>query len=131
NLEPLRKAGKMTRNFSISDGLRQIEDKQLDYIWCSHVFEHLEDPMAAAATFSRIGKRGTIVTPGPLKEELFAHEEKDHLWFVQKSGDELIFIRKDPNQIERIRDEEAQKGLCRFIRTGPNKSDDQRRVRQW
>src|SRR4030095_16316963 len=69
NLEPLRKAGKMTRNFSISDGLRQIEDKQFDYIWCSHVFEHIEDPIAAAATFSRIGKRGTIVTPGPLKED--------------------------------------------------------------
>ncbi|MDR2819180.1 MAG: class I SAM-dependent methyltransferase [Desulfovibrio sp.] len=38
-------------------------DKEFDFVYCSHVLEHAQDPAAACAELMRIARRGYIETP--------------------------------------------------------------------
>src|SRR5262245_20985451 len=66
----------------LENGLSEIPDKTFDFVWCSHVLEHMKDPVKAAATISRIGRSGTIVLPSAIKEAIFNFEEYDHHWLI-------------------------------------------------
>ncbi len=111
------------------------DDKSFDYVWCSHVLEHVNDPKAAVAEMSRIGKCGTIVVPSAIKEALFNFEEIEHKWLIlpHPSVDMLIFIRHHRQYIDRIKDiDAAQKPLCRLLRTGPgHECGDSNLLRDW
>lgn len=116
------------------DSLKQIPDKFFDYVFCSHVLEHLEDPVAAIHKISRIGKRGTIVVPSAFKEFLFLWEENDHKWWIfpPKGNGPIIFMLKNKEWADALGDGEASKALCRIFRTGPTRLDhDQRLLRKW
>ena len=134
-LAPLRDQGKRCYHADLSQGLRLFEDKEFDYVWCSHVLEHVEDPLACAATLSRIAKRGTLVVPSAVKESLFLFEEAEHKWLILPSPEEggpPLFIRHNKAFIDRLKDLEAQKIGCKLFRSGPNRlGEDQRYLRQW
>ncbi len=118
----------------LMSGLPEIRDKEFDYVWCSHVFEHLADPLKGAQTLSRIGKRGTVVLPSAIKEALFNFEEVDHEWLVLPgpSGGPPVFVRQNPAYMANVRDVDVQKITSRLFRTGPNRIDpEQRHLRQW
>jgi SAM-dependent methyltransferase len=71
-------------------------DKSIDYIYCSHVIEHTEDPLQACSEMMRVGKAGYIETPTLMKDSLFswAHE-LGHKWHVVRMGNRLVFFEYD------------------------------------
>jgi predicted SAM-dependent methyltransferase len=133
-LDPLAEMGKNVLRADIMSGLNEIPDKHFDYLWCSHVMEHVPSPERAAATISRIAKRGTIVMPSVMKEAIGGFEERDHRWLIipnPQTNGVPIFVRQNAEYIEKIRDVDFQKIQCRMIRTGPNKHDEARYLRRW
>lgn len=120
-LEGLKALGKQTILGNLEDGLSAIKDKSFDYVWCSHVFEHLADPAKAAATLSRIARKGTLVVPSFAKEALFLFEEPEHRWIIMPSpsaGKPPIFVEHNHAYIEKLRDSMMQKAMCFLLRTG-------------
>lgn len=119
-LAPLKDAGKRTILDSLEEGLPEVGYKAYDYVWCSHVLEHVEDPRKCAATLSRIAKRGTIVMPSAFKETLFNFEEETHKYFVMPHPTEgpPIFVRYNRGYVSRLRDQLVQKATCFLYRTG-------------
>lgn len=71
-----------------------FQDKSFDFVWCSHVLEHVEDPGKACRELMRVGKRGRIRAPSHVKE--FFRPNPDHFWFVTWEDNQLIFQRKPP-----------------------------------
>lgn len=67
-------------------------DKSFDYIIASHVLEHAYHPAKFLDEISRVGKRGYIETPLPLRELVF--NWPFHRWYVTLEGDTLILIKK-------------------------------------
>lgn len=126
--------------FHVADihGPLPFADKSIDFLYCSHVFEHLEDPVSAAAEVSRVAKRGLIVTPHPFKEALTLFDEPDHRWLVTPRFDRIMrksVLRFAPMPVERVRalaEVDAQKATCRLFRNGPATAGyDALFLRQW
>lgn len=135
SLKRFSNAGKGTIIGDLATGLPNVESKSFDYVFCSHVLEHIADPVAAAATISRIGKRGTVVLPSVIKEAIGNFEEAEHQWLIFPSpteGGPPVFVRHNPEYIARIRNIDVQKITSRLFRTGPNRVDpEQRHLRRW
>jgi predicted SAM-dependent methyltransferase len=112
-----------------------FDDKSFDYVFCSHVLEHVEHPDRALANLSRIGKRGTIVVPSGFKEFMFLWEELDHKWWIfppVKPGAPIRFLQKPKDYAESMYSQDVSKALCRLFRSGPNTLEaDQRLLRRW
>jgi predicted SAM-dependent methyltransferase len=110
-------------------------EKTFDFVFCSHVLEHLKDPEAALRNITKVGKRGTIVVPSAFKEFMFLFEEQDHKWWIfppVAPGQPIRFLRKSNGYSEALYSEDASKALCRLFRTGPNSLEaDQRLLRKW
>lgn len=80
-----------------------FRDAAFDYSICSHVLEHLDDPVAAAAELTRISHAGYIETPTDLHEKLFPMTW--HKWLVRRVDGRLRFEAKQtPLLDERLGD---------------------------
>ncbi len=85
--------GRAGNEFKLVAGKRVVEctveetpfaDKEFDFVYCSHVLEHVTDPEKACAELMRIGKRGYIETPKPGKDVLFnTAAVSNHKWAVE------------------------------------------------
>lgn len=71
-----------------------FSDKEFDFVYCSHVLEHVTDPGKACRELMRIAKRGYIETPTKTSDLLFNIErgEKHHRWNIVAFGKTLLFI---------------------------------------
>ena len=67
-------------------------NQSFDYIICTAVLEHLNNPSLAMQELMRAGKRGYIEVPTELAEKIQGY--RDHKWFIRKDGQKLIFTRK-------------------------------------
>ena len=71
-----------------------FRDKSVDFLWCTHVLEHCEDPVAACKELQRVAKSGHIATPAPVYEYWAStvDEEgwKNHLWVCYKEYDQKL-----------------------------------------
>ncbi len=105
---------------SLESGLPQIPDKAFDFVWCSHVMEHVEDPEGCAKTLSRVAKSGIIVMPSVFKEMLFNFEESDHKWLVlpHPRDGSVIMVRHNQEYIRRLKDPGLQVIAVQMFRTG-------------
>lgn len=134
-LAPLSAEGRETLLCNIENDFPGIPDKTFDYVWCSHVLEHVNDPVACAASLSRIGKSGTIVMPSAIKDGLFFFEEKQHLWHVLPNpvtGQPPIFVRHNRDFVYPLEDEMCQGAMCFLLRTGSNhECTAERYLRSW
>ena len=74
------------------DGPLPFKDKEFDFAYSHHVFEHLDDPAAACREMVRIAKAGAIITPAPFAE--FAFGRPYHRWLVTERAGKLIFLNK-------------------------------------
>jgi SAM-dependent methyltransferase len=77
-------------------------DKAFDFVYCSHVLEHVEDPIKACREIMRIGKRGYIETPTFGKDTLFAWAKNMHRWHVVAIAQNLCFFEYSQEQEEGI-----------------------------
>ena len=66
--------------------------KSFDYIIASHVLEHAQNPQNFLEELMRVGKRGYIETPLPLRERI--NNWSFHRWYVFPKRNKLILIRK-------------------------------------
>lgn len=74
-------------------------DKSFDFVYCSHVLEHANDPLETCFEIMRIGKRGFIETPTMGKDALFAWALDKHKWHVVAIGQNLCFFEYSPRQL--------------------------------
>ncbi len=80
-----------------------------DYVYASHVLEHVDDPERACRELMRIGSAGYIETPSPLLEQGLAlkdatpPEDWFHRWFVFAADKHrLVFEPKTPEEVGRF-----------------------------
>lgn len=67
-------------------------DKEFDFVYCSHVLEHVTNPEAACRELMRIAKRGYIECPARGKDTFFATAKiSNHLWAVECINGVLVF----------------------------------------
>jgi SAM-dependent methyltransferase len=74
-----------------------------DYVMCSHVLEHVDDPVRACAELQRSARAGFIETPTLLKDALFAWAKGMHRWHLLAIGQRLVFFEYDDRQLLGIR----------------------------
>jgi 2-polyprenyl-3-methyl-5-hydroxy-6-metoxy-1,4-benzoquinol methylase len=78
-----------------------FEDKEFDFIYCSHVLEHVGDPQRACDELMRVGKRGYIETPTRAKDLFFnVAKTSNHKWSVELAEDVLVFDEYTQREIE-------------------------------
>ncbi len=80
-----------------------FQDKEFDFVYCSHVLEHVHNPEIACRELMRIAKRGYIETPAKVKD-LFLNSAKssNHIWWVEAIGNRLIFTEYTPDEFEAL-----------------------------
>jgi SAM-dependent methyltransferase len=69
-----------------------FKNKSFDFVYCSHVLEHTEDPRLACEELMRIAQRGYIETPRKLTEMLHGHPT--HRWLIDVIDNVLVFERR-------------------------------------
>lgn len=80
-----------------------------DYVYASHVLEHVDDPEQAGHEIMRVGAAGYIETPSPLLEQGLALKDDTspehwyHKWFVFSADKgRLVFEPKRPEEVTRF-----------------------------
>lgn len=81
------------------------KDKEFDFVYCSHVLEHVSDPLKACEEIMRVGKRGYAETPTRMSDIMFGFIslKGHHKWHIILKGNTLFFFewsdreRKDTN----------------------------------
>ncbi len=76
-------------------------EKEFDFAYCSHVLEHVDDPIKACRELMRVAKRGYLETPNRAKD-LFLDSGKpsNHHWMVDTGRDGLIFRPYTPELLD-------------------------------
>jgi hypothetical protein len=69
-------------------------DKEFEFVYCSHVLEHVSDPAKACEEIMRVGKRGYIETPTRTSDIMFnfTRLKNHHRWHIIFAQNTLIFI---------------------------------------
>jgi len=80
-----------------------LKDKSVDFVYCAHVLEHVEDPITACAEITRVGKRGYIETPTLAKDFLFSWADGMHKWHLMSIANKLIFFEYGQRQLEGVK----------------------------
>ncbi len=77
-----------------------------DYVYASHVLEHVDAPEPACREITRVGTAGYIETPSPFLEQGLALRDETspehwfHKWLVFALGDDqLVFEPKTPQEV--------------------------------
>jgi len=78
-------------------------DKEFDFVYCSHVLEHVHNPEIACRELMRIAKRGYLETPAKVKD-IFLNSAKtsNHRWWVEAVNNRLIFTEYTPDESEAL-----------------------------
>jgi len=77
-----------------------FEDKQFDFVFCSHVLEDIRDPLWVCSELIRVSKAGYIEIPSKLYEMTFGLEAKKlsgashHRWLIDVSDNKIRFTFK-------------------------------------
>lgn len=81
------------RPFLVADGLAlPFKDRSFDYVFTSHILEHVEDPHKFIAELERVAAAGYIETPSELAERIFGWPF--HRWIVRLEGDTIVMRPK-------------------------------------
>lgn len=94
-------AGKPFYACSVED--MPFKDKEFDFVYCSHVLEHVDDPRRACRELARVAKRGYIETPN-LGKDIWLNTAKisNHHWYVENFSGKLVFTRYPKHLLEGI-----------------------------
>ncbi len=84
------------------------ENESFDFIYASHVFEHVTNPQKAAAELNRVGNKGYIETPSPLREQLacpLPYDKNDfHTLFCWSKNGEFHCVQKTESTVAQFPD---------------------------
>lgn len=75
-------------------------DKSFDFVYCSHVLEHVRSPQRACAELMRVARRGYCETPTRGKD-LWLHQAQssNHRWAVEIFDGRVVFTPYTPRDI--------------------------------
>ena len=79
-----------------------FREKSVDFICCSHVLEHVDDPLAACSELQRVAKAGYIETPNFMKDVLFSWAYGMHRWHTVAINNALYFFEYTERQAKGI-----------------------------
>jgi len=70
------------------------EDKEFDFVYCSHILEHVQNPSIACEEIMRVGKRGYIETPTRMSDIMlnFTGIKDHHKWYINMTENSLFFF---------------------------------------
>jgi hypothetical protein len=71
-----------------------FDDKSYDFVFCSHVLEHMDNPGTAMRELMRVGKRGYIEVPTRLSDVMlnFTRIPNHHRWHGLVLGTTLVLV---------------------------------------
>jgi SAM-dependent methyltransferase len=99
--QPMRRLGGVTLVQASVERL-PFADKSFDFVYCSHILEHVRDPIAACAELSRVGRRGYVESPTRAKDLWMDQAaSSNHLWFLSLAADgrTLVFDQYTPDAL--------------------------------
>ncbi len=70
-----------------------FRDKEFDYVICSHVLEHANDPVKFISEQMRVAKMGYIEIPSLIGE--FLSPKKSHKWVILEIEDKIVMFEKE------------------------------------
>lgn len=70
-----------------------FKDKVFDFVFCSHLLEHVENPDKAIKELTRVAKKGYIEVPYGIMD--FFEPFPPHLWFCDFRDGVLYFMQKE------------------------------------
>jgi len=77
----------------------------VDFIWCSHVLEHLEDPELGLNELQRVANKGIAFVPTPWAEAVYQKyspgQALTHRWLCWSIGDKACFFKCDTRDKKR------------------------------
>lgn len=73
-----------------------FKDNAFDFVFCSHLLEHVENPDKAIKEITRVAKKGYLEVPRAFRD--FLQPFPSHLWFCDLKGNTLIFKRREKNK---------------------------------
>ena len=78
-----------------------FEDNQFDFIYASHVIEHVDDVSYFIKELQRISKQGYIELPSMLEDNIVLSENniKDHKWFFQFDDVHNVLLAERKRQL--------------------------------
>ena len=107
--EDLRTDGKA---FQVADiNHLPFGDNSFDFIYCSHVLEHIENPKYACEELMRVGKRGYLETPSLMTDVMFSWAKGMHKWFTTIIADRIVFFEYNERLVQGVRNSYWKKSL--------------------
>jgi ubiquinone/menaquinone biosynthesis C-methylase UbiE len=79
----------------LDNGPLPFPHKYFDFVVCSAVLEHVNNPLMVVREINRVGKRGAISTPSIFTEMFWNWNQ--HLWIIVFRRGRLMFLRKKPH----------------------------------
>ena len=78
-----------------------FKDNQFDFVYASHVIEHVEDVSYFIKELQRISKQGYIELPSMLEDNIVLSENniKDHKWFFQFDDVRNVLLTERKRQL--------------------------------
>jgi hypothetical protein len=76
-----------------------FDDKQVDFVICSHTLEDVRDPVWMCSEFNRIATAGYIEVPSRLEEQTYGFQGpwtgwSHHRWLIDVDHSEITFVHK-------------------------------------
>jgi hypothetical protein len=76
-----------------------FEDRQFDFVVCSHTLEDVRDPIWVCGELTRVARAGYIEVPSRREEQSYGFQGPwagwgHHRWLIDLEGDELTFVFK-------------------------------------
>ena len=88
-----RPAARVSRPLFAADAADMpFADGVFDYVVCSHVLEHVNDPAAVVAEITRVGRAGYVEVPQAASAKIL--DFPSHLWWCRLDGSTLVFTAK-------------------------------------
>ena len=69
-----------------------FRDRAFDFVICSHLLEHVRDPVKLLGELQRVARRGYIETPSSVHERLYGNPF--HKWYVDLADGTLQLVAK-------------------------------------
>jgi uncharacterized protein YbaR (Trm112 family)/SAM-dependent methyltransferase len=85
------------RPFIVADGYHlPFADKTFDFVICSHILEHMDNPKKFISEITRVGKRGYIEVPSAISERIFGWDF--HHWYCSLESNTLVLRKKSEGE---------------------------------
>jgi hypothetical protein len=85
------------RPFVVADAHHlPFKDGAFAYSICSHILEHMDDPVQFGKELQRVSAAGYIQSPSEIAERMF--HWSFHRWYVNLVGDALVLHPRDPQE---------------------------------